>query len=139
MSLPYYPDSRSRLRSPPQPHRLRSIPIYERGRALIDVAVMLAGGGESNSDISVLRHQSGTLGPVASDPKVWRKNEPDPALDSITGPPTGSPSRHARMPSDGNGPAGYPTEAVTPARESLGLLVYDNGVRRSCPAELLPG
>ena len=36
--------------------RRRFIPIHDRGRVLIDVAVMLADGGESISDIGVLRH-----------------------------------------------------------------------------------
>ncbi|MBB0992666.1 IS1380 family transposase, partial [Dietzia sp. SLG510A3-30A2] len=58
--------------------RRRFIPIHDRGRVLIDVAVMLADGGESISDIGVLRHQSETLGPVASAPTVWR------ALDEVT-------------------------------------------------------
>ena len=58
--------------------RRRFIPIHDRGRVLTDVAVMLADGGESISDIGVLRHQSGALGPVASAPTVWR------TLDEIT-------------------------------------------------------
>ena len=45
--------------------RRRFIPIHDRGRVLTDVAVMLADGGESISDIGVLRHQSGALGPDA--------------------------------------------------------------------------
>ncbi len=45
---------------------------------LIDVAVMLADGGEAISDIEVLRHQAAVLGPVASAPTVWR------ALDELT-------------------------------------------------------
>nr|WP_257899434.1 transposase [Rhodococcus qingshengii] len=51
--------------------RRRFIPIHDRGRVLIDVAVMLADGGESISDIGVLRHQSEVLGPVASAPRSW--------------------------------------------------------------------
>ena len=58
--------------------RRRFIPIHDRGRVLIDVAVMLADGGESISDIGVLRHQSEALGPVASAPTVWR------TLDEVT-------------------------------------------------------
>ncbi|WP_425490362.1 transposase [Nocardioides daedukensis] len=53
-------------------------PLHDRGRVLIDVAVMLADGGEAIADIDVLRHQSGVLGPVASPPTVWR------ALDEVT-------------------------------------------------------
>jgi len=44
---------------------------------LVDVAVMLADGGEAIGDINVLRHQDQVLGPVASAPTVWR------ALDEL--------------------------------------------------------
>jgi hypothetical protein len=44
----------------------------------VDVAVMLADGGEAIADIDVLRHQAQVLGPVASAPTVWR------ALDEAT-------------------------------------------------------
>lgn len=54
------------------------IPVHDRGRVLVDVAVMLADGGEAIADIDVLRHQAGVLGPVASPPTVWR------ALDEVT-------------------------------------------------------
>lgn len=47
-------------------------PGHDRGRVLVDVAVMLADGGEAIADIDVLRHQAGVLGPVASPPTVWR-------------------------------------------------------------------
>ncbi|HET7174356.1 MAG TPA: transposase [Nocardioidaceae bacterium] len=47
-------------------------PVHDRGRVLVDVAVMLADGGEAIADIDVLRHQAGVLGPVASPPTVWR-------------------------------------------------------------------
>jgi Transposase DDE domain group 1 len=48
------------------------VPQHDRGRVLVDVAVMLADGGEAIADIDVLRHQSRVLGPVASAPTVWR-------------------------------------------------------------------
>lgn len=54
------------------------VPLHDRGRVLVDVAVMLADGGEAIADIDVLRHQSSVLGPVASPPTVWR------TLDEIT-------------------------------------------------------
>ncbi|MBC7307714.1 MAG: IS1380 family transposase [Dietzia sp.] len=54
-------------------------PVHDRGRVLVDVAVMLADGGEAIADIDVLRHQSSILGPVASPPTVWR------TLDEVTG------------------------------------------------------
>jgi len=53
-------------------------PTHARGRVLVDVAVLIAGGGEAISDIDVLRHQGEVLGPVASAPTVWR------ALDEVT-------------------------------------------------------
>src|SRR4051794_41415832 len=53
-------------------------PVHDRGRVLVDVAVMLADGGEAICDIEVLRHQVPALGPVASAPTVWR------ALDELT-------------------------------------------------------
>jgi len=54
------------------------IPLHDRGRVLVDVAVMLADGGEAIADIDVLRHQGQVLGPVASPPTVWR------TLDELT-------------------------------------------------------
>lgn len=53
-------------------------PVHDRGQVLVDVAVMLADGGEAIADIDVLRHQASVLGPVASAPTVWR------ALDELT-------------------------------------------------------
>jgi len=53
-------------------------PRHDRGRVLVDLAVLLADGGEAIADIDVLRHQSEVLGPVASAPTVWR------ALDELT-------------------------------------------------------
>ncbi|AIF41893.1 hypothetical protein HX89_14385 (plasmid) [Dermacoccus nishinomiyaensis] len=52
--------------------RRNFVPGHDRGRVLVDAAVMLADGGEAIADIDVLRHQSGVLGPVASPPTVWR-------------------------------------------------------------------
>jgi hypothetical protein len=54
------------------------VPVHDRGRVLIDVAVMIADGGEAIADIDVLRHQAPVLGRVASPATVWR------ALDEIT-------------------------------------------------------
>ena len=54
------------------------VPLHDRGRVLVDVAVMIADGGEAIADIDVLRHQSPVLGRVASPATVWR------ALDEIT-------------------------------------------------------
>ncbi|MEN3616205.1 IS1380 family transposase [Plantactinospora sp. ZYX-F-223] len=52
-------------------------PVHDRGRVLVDLAVMIADGGEAICDIDVLRHQREVFGPVASDTTVWR------ALDEI--------------------------------------------------------
>ena len=54
------------------------VPVHDRGQVLVDVAVMLADGGEAIGDINVLRHQDQVLGPVASAPTVWR------SLDELT-------------------------------------------------------
>jgi hypothetical protein len=53
-------------------------PTHDRGRVLVDVAVLIVGGGEAIADIDVLRHQAEVLGRVASPPTVWR------ALDEVT-------------------------------------------------------
>jgi len=53
-------------------------PVHDRGQVLVDVAVLLADGGQAIGDIDVLRHQDQVLGPVASAPTVWR------ALDELT-------------------------------------------------------
>ncbi len=48
------------------------VPVHDRGRLLIDVAVMLADGGTCVSDLAVLRAQPELFGEVASVPTVWR-------------------------------------------------------------------
>jgi Transposase DDE domain group 1 len=45
---------------------------HDPGRIAVDVAVMLADGGEAISDLAVLRGQPDLFGPVASDPTAWR-------------------------------------------------------------------
>jgi Transposase DDE domain group 1 len=47
-------------------------PVHDRGRVLVDLAVLIADGGEAIADIDVLRHQAELFGPVASDTTVWR-------------------------------------------------------------------
>ena len=39
---------------------------------MVDLAVMLADGGEAIADLAVLRDQAQMFGPVASDPTAWR-------------------------------------------------------------------
>jgi Transposase DDE domain group 1 len=55
-------------------------PAHEPGRVAVDLAVLLADGGEAIADLAVLRQQSGLFGPVASDPTAWR------VLDAIDTP-----------------------------------------------------
>jgi DDE family transposase len=57
--------------------RKRWSPVHDRGRVLVDLAVLIADGGEAIADIDVLRHQGEVFGLVASDTTVWR------ALDEI--------------------------------------------------------
>jgi len=45
---------------------------HDPGRVLVDVAVMLADGGEVISDLAVLRDQPGLFGSVASTATAWR-------------------------------------------------------------------
>jgi thioesterase domain-containing protein len=45
---------------------------HDPGRVAVDVAVMLADGGEAIADLAVLRDQPGVFGPVASTPTAWR-------------------------------------------------------------------
>ncbi|SCG58023.1 IS1380 family transposase [Micromonospora halophytica] len=54
------------------------VPGRDRGRVLVDLAVMIADGGEAIADIEVLRHQSEVFGQVASPATCWR------ALDEIS-------------------------------------------------------
>ena len=46
--------------------------VHDPGRVGVDLAVMLADGGEAISDLAVLRDQADLFGPVASDPTAWR-------------------------------------------------------------------
>lgn len=53
------------------------VPVHDRGRVLVDTAVLIADGGRVLSDLATLRDQGELYGPVASDPTLWR------ALDEI--------------------------------------------------------
>jgi Transposase DDE domain group 1 len=48
---------------------------HDRGEVLVDVAVMIADGGEAISDLAVLRDQPDLFGQVASTPTAWRTLE----------------------------------------------------------------
>jgi hypothetical protein len=54
---------------------------HDRGDVLVDLAVMIADGGEAISDLAVLRNQPALFGPVASNPTAWRTLE---AVDEET-------------------------------------------------------
>ena len=58
---------------------------HDRGRVLIDLAVSIADGGETISELVVLRDQPGLFGKVASTPTAWRTLEAvdGPALERI--------------------------------------------------------
>jgi hypothetical protein len=47
-------------------------PVHDRGRVLVDLAALIADGGEAICGIDVLRHQREVFGLVASDITVWR-------------------------------------------------------------------
>jgi hypothetical protein len=48
---------------------------HDRGQVLVDLAVMIADGGTSISDLAVLRDQPNLFGEVASTPTAWRTLE----------------------------------------------------------------
>lgn len=48
---------------------------HDRGHVLVDVAVMIADGGDAISDLAVLRDQPDLFGTVASTPTAWRTLE----------------------------------------------------------------
>jgi hypothetical protein len=45
---------------------------HDPGRVMVDLAVMLADGGETITDLALLRDQAEVFGPVASAPTAWR-------------------------------------------------------------------
>ena len=65
--------------------RRRRRSAHTPGRVLTDVAVLLADGGETITDLAVLRHQPGLFGPVASTATAWRvlDSVDDTALDEL--------------------------------------------------------
>jgi hypothetical protein len=65
--------------------RRRRRSAHAPGRVLTDVAVLLADGGETITDLAVLRHQPGLFGPVASTATAWRVLDgvDDTALDEL--------------------------------------------------------
>jgi hypothetical protein len=61
-------------------------PDYDRGQLLVDLGLVLIGGGVAISDFQALRHLAPLTGPVASTPTVWRalSEAGDPRLKRIT-------------------------------------------------------
>ncbi len=47
-------------------------PLHDRGRVITDLAVAIADGATTISEIDTLRHQEELFGPVASDTTAWR-------------------------------------------------------------------
>ena len=47
-------------------------PLYDRGQLLVDLAVTQLLGGEAISDFQGLRHLAPVIGPIPSNPTVWR-------------------------------------------------------------------
>jgi len=54
------------------PVRGERLPLHDRGKVLVQMALMLAGGGESCADIEHLRLQGDLFGSVPSDTTVFR-------------------------------------------------------------------
>src|SRR5579862_562434 len=50
----------------------KGLPIHYPGQVLADLAVAIADGADSISDLGALRDQSGLHGAVASAPTAWR-------------------------------------------------------------------
>jgi hypothetical protein len=48
------------------------VPVHDRGRVLVDAAVLIADGGRVLSDVATLRDQGELFGSVASDSTLWR-------------------------------------------------------------------
>ena len=66
---------------------------HDPGRVAVDVAVMLADGGEAITDLAVLRGVPELFGPVASDATVWRVLD---GIDDVrAGPAAGCAGRGA--------------------------------------------
>jgi len=57
----------------------KSVPVHYPGSVLADLAVAIADGADSISDLKVLRDQPRLFGPVASKPTAWR------VLDRVSG------------------------------------------------------
>ena len=54
------------------PRHGERLPLHDRGKILVQMALVLAGGGESCLDIEHLRAQEDLFGSVPSDSTVWR-------------------------------------------------------------------
>jgi hypothetical protein len=50
-------------------------PVHDRGRVVVDLAVVIADGATTINEIDTWRHQGELFGSVASDTTVWRALE----------------------------------------------------------------
>ena len=97
--------------------RRNFVPIHGRGRVLVDLATVLAAGGEAIADIDTLRHEP-VWGPVASPATVWRTLEAiSPAALGRVGKARAKARRHVWA----HLPQGLPASAV--AGSDLGSTV----------------
>ena len=46
--------------------------VYDRGQVLVDLTLTLIHGGDAISDFQALAHLAPVIGPVPSNPTVWR-------------------------------------------------------------------
>jgi hypothetical protein len=58
---------------------------HATGRVAVDLAMLLADGGEAISDLTVLHEQVEVFGPVASAPTAWRMLVPYQAAFALIG------------------------------------------------------
>jgi hypothetical protein len=82
-------------------HRLRPRGTgHDPGRVAVDLAVMLADGGEAIRDLAVLRDQHEVFGSVASTPTAWRvlAGCPRTDLSAPAGTELCAPLRRRRFP-----------------------------------------
>lgn len=92
------------------------VPGHDRGRVLVDVATMIAAGGEAIADIDTLRHQEQVLGAVASAPTVWRAlDESTPAVPEADRDCPGNTRARVRSLIPGGVPASAVAGTVLPA------------------------
>lgn len=128
---------------------------HDRGRLLVDLAVMLADGGKAISDLCALRDQPALFGAVASVPTAWRTLEAIGA-DALTAIARARAAARARAWADGADPGWYvldfdatlvhshseKEEAAPTYKKGFGfhpLLVYLDATGEALAGKLRPG